>query len=110
MGISATSTFGNTQTILTADVPNAGTVVVAYPAGTVQTDYTAGNAGLVSDNIAVIGQDKFTGGTLLGYAYGASNITVTNSTGVTWAAGKDARFSFPKKDPAVVYNGIKAVV
>jgi hypothetical protein len=112
MAISSTSNYGTTQhgALASAVASPAGTVVVAYPTGTVQADYTSTNAGLTSDNMALIDGVKYTGGTLLGFAYGASNITVTNSTGVTWPAGAIAWFGFPKKDPVMLYNGPKAVV
>jgi hypothetical protein len=112
MAISSTSNYGTIKhgNLVSAVASPAGTVVVAYPAGTVQADYTSTNAGVTSDNIAWIGGKKYTGGTLLGFAYGASNITVTNSTGVTWAAGEEAWFGFPKADPVQRYNGPKSVV
>jgi hypothetical protein len=111
MAISTTSNYGVTQNgKLAAAVANAGTLTVAYPAGTVQADYLTTNAGVTSDNMAIIGGVKYTGGTLLGFAYGASNITVTNNTGVTWAAGADSWFGFPRKDPVQLYNGPKAIV
>lgn len=110
MPLSSTSNYANAQLQLLADVPNAGTVTVPYPSGTTQASFTGANAGLTSDNMAVIGQAKYTGSAALGFAYGASNITVTNNTGVTWLAGAEARFGFPRADPVQVYNGPKAII
>lgn len=115
MALSSTSSYGVTTTVLTADVPNAGTLTVAYPTGTAQADYTSGNAGNTADNMAMIGSDKYDGAAV-GFAYGASNITVTNSSGVTWSAASTptsntvARFGFPRLDPVQRYNGPKAVL
>jgi hypothetical protein len=110
MALSATSSYGTTKMQLAADVLNAGTVTVAYPTGTVQADYTSGNAGVTSDNMAIIGGTKYTGASALGYVYGVSNITVTNNTGVTWTANSECYFGFPKADPTLKYNGAKAVL
>jgi hypothetical protein len=111
MAISNTSSYGSIQYgKLASAVANAGTLTVPYPTGTAQADYLTTNAGVTSDNMALIDGVKYTGGTLLGFSYGASNITVTNNTGVTWAAGADCWFGFPKADPLQRYNGPKAVV
>lgn len=110
MPLSATSSYGTTKMNLATAVANAGTVVVAYPTGTAQADYLTTNAGVTSDNMAIIDGVKYTGGTLLGCSYGVSNITVTNSTGVTWAANAECYFGFPRADPIERYNGPKAVV
>jgi hypothetical protein len=111
MAISTTSNYANADLgrLGTAVAP-AGTMTVAYPAGTAQADYLTTNAGVTSDNMAIIAGVKYTGGTLLGFSYGAGNITVTNNTGVTWAVGDTARFGFPRKDPTQIYNGPKAIV
>jgi hypothetical protein len=117
MPISTTSNYANAQILLTADVANAGTLTVNYPTGTTQASFTGANAGLPSDNMAIINGVKFTGSTLLTFAYGASNITVTNNTGVTWVAPTTtvsdvslARFGFPRADPVQIYNGPKAIL
>lgn len=116
MPISTTSNYANAALALTADVANGGTLTVNYPTGTTQASFTGANAGLTSDNMAIIGQGKFTG-TQVGFAYGASNITVTNNSGQTWTAAVTgqiepaiARFGFPRADPVQVYNGPKAIV
>jgi hypothetical protein len=111
MALSSTSSYGTTPKMtLAAAVAPAGTLTVPYPTGTAQADYTSANAGSTTDNMAVVSGIKYTGGTLLGFAYGASNITVTNSTPDTWALAADAYFSFPKLDPVQRYNGPKAVL
>jgi hypothetical protein len=109
MALSGTSTYGTTRQSLTAAVANAGTVTVAYPTGTVQTDYTTTPAA-TSDQMAIIDGVKYTGGTLLTFTYGAGNVTVTNNTGVTWPINADCYFGFPRVDPALRYNGAKAIV
>lgn len=110
MALSATSSYGTTKMNLATAVAPAGTVTVAYPTGTVQADYTGGNAGVTSDNMAIVGGVKYTGGTVLGYVYGVGNITVTNNSTDTWPANAECYFGFPRIDPVERYNGPKAVL
>lgn len=74
-------------TIATAVTSPAGTVVISYPTGTVQADFTGNNAATISrllvnnNDLWLESADDFD------LTYGASTITITNKTGVTWAVG-----------------------
>jgi hypothetical protein len=73
--------------VLAADVANSGTFTVAYPTGSAQTSFTSGLHGTDS-YIMINGNDKWTvAGSKMSLNFGASNITVTNNSGVTWPAG-----------------------
>lgn len=80
--------------VLTAAVANAGTVDVPYPVGTTQATFTgnfaAPNTGFVvlNDNEVYIERAS---GVRVGLSYGASTITVTNNTGVSWPVGATIR-------------------
>lgn len=80
-----TNLFAVVSTVLTADVANSGTFTVGYPTGYVQNNFTAG-LNRSGSFMIVNGNDKYTAAQL-SLAFGASLITVTNSTGVTLAAG-----------------------
>jgi hypothetical protein len=87
--------FARVPTVLAADVANSGTFTIAYPSGFSQGDFNAGllvSAGLYA---IVNGNDKLTGAaSKVSATYGASLITVTNSSGVTWAAGSTVELFF----------------
>jgi len=110
MPLTTTSNYATVRTTLAVDVANAGTFTVPYPTGTVQADYQGANAGNTSDNMVVFDPsgDKYVGAQV-GFAYGASNVTVTNNSGVTFAAGRTAVVGLPRIDPIQRYNGPKAI-
>jgi len=84
--------------VLASAVADAGTVTVGYPSGTSQKSFNYGLAGpgsyaLVNDN------DKWAqAASKIGVTYGASNITLTNNSGTTWAAGSSVRLHLDQKD------------
>jgi len=93
----ATNNFGVVAVALASAVPNNGTVVVAYPAGTAQADYQNQFAGPVADNVAVINNsNRYAGSGQVTFTYGASNVTVTNKSADTWPAGATALFQLPR--------------
>ena len=85
------------EIVLATDVANAGTLTVAYPAGTSQATFTGANAaantgfGVLNDNEVF---PEAAAGVRVNFTYGASNVTVTNNTGITWPAGSVLRFQF----------------
>ncbi len=82
------------QTVrLNAAVANAGTVTVAYPAGFNQAALIGSTGGYTTINNNDVYQ-QLPSGVRVNYTFGASDITVTNNTGVTWAAGSDLLISF----------------
>lgn len=90
--------FATASLVLAAAVLNAGTFTVAYPSGTSQLSFLGGlNAGtayaMVNDN------DKLTeAAAQLAFSYGAGEITVTNNSGATLAAGTRLMLCFEQQD------------
>lgn len=86
------------EAVLAAPVANAGTIDVAYPAGTSQKSFTAGLAGsghyvILNDN------DKLTlADAKIAVSFGASLITITNNSGYTWPIGTRLAFSGDQQD------------
>jgi len=75
------------EVVLAADVVHTGTFTVPYPIGTTQQSFLFGRAG-ANNYIMVDYANKFTqAASQISLAYGASLITVTNSTGQTLVAG-----------------------
>lgn len=70
------------QGTLAADVANGGTFTVSYPQGTNKGTFT----GAVQHGLSLGGKDLVHFDQFLA-APGASNITITNRSGSTWAAG-----------------------
>ncbi len=82
--------FKTVELVLAAAVADDGTVTgIAYPSGTNQAFFTSGNAS--ATGVAVLnGNDVYAeAATKVGITYGASTITLTNKSGVTWPAGSD---------------------
>lgn len=95
--------LGNSRTVLAADVADGATVTVPYPAGLAQADLADTTGGVV----AVGNNDVWPQGTGVGtvaMAFGASNVTVTNNSGITWPAGAEVIASFGQVDINGSYN------
>lgn len=90
--------FAKASLVLSADVASAGTFTLAYPTGTTQQSFDAGLEG--TGGYAIVnGNDRWTvAAGKVSYAYGASLITVTNSSSVTWAAGAKVDLNFDRQD------------
>lgn len=69
--------------VLSADVADAGTFTIAYPNNRNAGDYTGGHAHMAISG--AYGTASVSAGTLA-LSFGTSSITVTNNSGVTWAA------------------------
>ncbi len=84
--------------VLAADVANSGTFTVQYPTGTSQKSFNAGLAG-PNGYVLVNANDKWTvAASKVSFTFGASNITVTNNSSVTWAAGSSVYLNFDRQD------------
>lgn len=84
-------------TTLAAAVANAGTVLVAYPSGRVQADFIGANVATNTGSLVLNGNEVYPeagSGVRVNFTYNAGDITVTNNTGVTWAAGSTIRAQF----------------
>lgn len=77
-------TFDTVSTTLTADVANAGTFTVGYPAGRDAGYYTGGSSHAV---ITTPYGDLTVANGKAAFAFGASLVTITNNSGVTLKAG-----------------------
>ena len=83
-------------TTLASNVANAGTLTLAYPAGTNQAAFTGNNAS-ANSQVVLNDNDVFSeSAAKIGVTFGASDITVTNSSGVTWPAGALARIGLAR--------------
>lgn len=93
-----------TKTTLASAVANAGTVVVSYPAGQTQASLQNSIGGVV----AVANNESYkqaaSGAGTVAFAFGASNVTITNNSGVTWPAGAELIISFGRVDRNGSYN------
>lgn len=85
--------FATVETVLAATVANNGTFTVNYPSGTSQATYSSGLAG-ASHVMIVNDNDEYFAPTSFSAAFGASTITVTNTTGVSMAAGARVLLQF----------------
>lgn len=86
------------EVVLASTVADDGTVTVAYPTGSSQLSFNAGLANPGGSYIVLNDNDKWKEGdsptTGLGveFTFGASNITLTNRSGTSWAAGTKLRY------------------
>lgn len=89
-------------------VADAGTVTVAYPSGTNQAYFTNGNASargqLVLNDSDVLEE----GAETFSLTYGGSNITLTNLSGGSWAAGTKYRLGLAYATEAYAFSGQKS--
>ena len=97
------SAKANQKHTMAAAVANAGTFTVAYPAGTVQADLTGTTLGQLALKSGETFEQAASGAGTVAFAFGASNITVTNNTGQTLPAG-DIFLSFGAIDINGSYN------
>lgn len=76
------------DTVLASAVADDATFTVAYPSGTAQGDFDKGLADTANSYVVLNKNDKIDyGHPSVEFTFGASNITVTNRSGYTWAAG-----------------------
>lgn len=77
--------FQRFDTFLNAAVANNGTFTVPYPGSTTQQDFDTG-LGSVGGEAVINDSDKWTvAAAQVSFTFGGGNITVTNTSGVTWA-------------------------
>jgi hypothetical protein len=91
------SSLAVTRAVLASAVANAGTVVISYPAGTTQASLLGSTGGelVLNDNDRYV---QAPSGTRVEFTFGASNITVTNQTGVSWPEASTILVSFGSSD------------
>lgn len=83
--------FVVTTVVLASAIADDGTLTLAYPAGTNQAYFTGANA--ASDGVAIVNDNDVypQADPGIDLTYGASNITLTNRSGVAWPAGATVR-------------------
>jgi len=91
------SSLAITRAVLAAQVNNAGTVVIPYPAGTTQASLIGSTGGelVLNDNDRYV---QAVSGVRVEFTFGASDITVTNQTGVAWPIASTILVSFGSSD------------
>lgn len=98
------SAISNIEFTPAAAVANAGTFTVPYPTGQTQTSLNGTTLG----QMAFASGDAFpqaaSGNGTVAFSFGASNITVTNNTGVSIPAGTKLFLSFGGVDINGSYN------
>lgn len=97
------SSLGNISTVLASAVADDGTVAVSYPTGTNQAGLTGSTGGEVTINDGAGGRwDQGDSGAT--FSFGASTITITNKSGVSWPVGATLRASFGSAPSNGSYN------
>lgn len=81
------NTYYAVPAVLSSAVANSGTVTISYPSGTTQASFTGSKAS-ANGQVTVNGNEVYKqADSKCSFTYGASDITVTNTSGVTWPAG-----------------------
>lgn len=76
-----------TQVILSSAVANNGTVTVNYPSGYAQVNFT-GSYASANGQVIINKNDLYLeSASKCSFSYGSSNVTLTNTSGGSWAAG-----------------------
>lgn len=91
------SSLAVTRAVLASQVANTGTVTIPYPAGTTQASLITSTGGELTLN----NNDRYVqagSGVRVEFTFGASDITVTNQTGVAWPATSEILVSFGSSD------------
>lgn len=95
--------LGITTVTLASAVADGGTVAIAYPTGTNQASLTGSTGGVVSIDDGAGGTfDQGAGGFTA--SFGASTITLTNDSNLTWPAGATLTASFGETSINGSYN------
>jgi hypothetical protein len=91
------SSLAITRAVLAAQVNNAGTVVIPYPAGSTQASLITSTGGelVLNDNDRYV---QAVSGVRVEFTFNAGDITVTNETGVAWPAASVILVSFGSSD------------
>jgi len=97
------SSLGNITASLATAVANGGTVTVPYPTGTNQGLLIGSTGGKVAINDNDIWPQAGSGAAVA-FTFNSSDITITNNTGVTWAAGSTLIASFGRNSKAGSFN------
>lgn len=98
------SALGNSTAVLASAVANAATFTMPYPSGLVQADLL----GTTGGRLALNNNDTFpqaaSGGGTVAFSFGASNITVTNNSGISFPINSTITASFGRNEQAGRYQ------
>lgn len=92
------------EMVLASTVADDGTVAISYPSGSSQLSFTAGLAKygssyiLLNDNKKWLEGDDPANGKGVEFTFGASTVTITNRSGVSWTAGTKLRVNLDQVD------------
>ena len=93
--------IANTTATLATAVADDGTFTLAYPSGASRASLRDSTGGSIAIGVNDVWDEGASG---VEFTYGASTITVTNRSGITWAAGSDVVVSFGQTDRLGSYN------
>lgn len=96
--------FVNAAVVLGADVADAGTFTVNYPAG-----YNLGDFENATGHMLVLNGDKLLQPQHIGLSFGAGAVTVTNNTGSTLPQGSKGVFGFQLVGRPAALTGYSSV-
>lgn len=100
----AVSAIASVEAVLAAAVANDGTFTVPYPAGHDQDSLTGSTGGQLALESGESFPQASSGAGTAGITFGASNITVTNRSGITIPANTRVFVSFGEVDINGSYN------
>ena len=98
------TSIGNSKITLETAVATGGTVTVPYPTGETQTSLTGTTGGSVAVGDNDVFKQAASGAGTVAFAFGASNITITNNSGIAWPAGTVLTAGFGRVDIDGNYN------
>ena len=93
--------IANIRATLASAVADDATFTLAYPSGATRASLRDSTGGSIAIGVNDVWDEGASG---VEFTYGASTITVTNRSGVTWAAGTDVVASFGQTDRNGSYN------
>jgi hypothetical protein len=95
--------------VLASAVADDGTLTIAYPSGTNQAYFSSGNAN-AAHQLVLNENDVYEATTADTFevTFGGSDITVTNRSGASWAAGTKYRIGLAYADLVYQFSGQKS--
>jgi hypothetical protein len=104
----ATNQFKTIQQVLVADIEDAETLTVSYPAGTTQADFIGANAGATADNVVIIGSDRWVDPQIT-TTFNAPSVAILNSSGTTWRTGQTALIQLGQVNSSVIGGAVGSI-
>lgn len=95
--------IGTSMVTLASAVTNTNTFTVPYPSGLAQADLLGSTGGQLALNDNDVFPQAASGAGTVAFTFGASNITVTNNSGITFPANSTIRASFGRSNQSGRY-------